>query len=114
MKKNSLFFVIFLLLSISLLPQNDFGLSEIFSMDVSTGKITSAHVLPGNTEFILTGDDGYIRQFSLTNGKELFSMNISPAGIVSGVLMDSTLYAITKDNKLLFISIAPVTLLRSI
>jgi len=114
MKKNSLFFVIFLLLSISLLPQNDFGLSEIFSMDVSTGKITSAHVLPGNTEFILTGDDGYIRQFSLTNGKELFSLNISPAGIVSGVLMDSTLYAITKDNKLLFISIAPVTLLRSI
>ncbi|MHC1737317.1 MAG: hypothetical protein AB9882_04850 [Ignavibacteriaceae bacterium] len=109
---NSLFGFLFLFTIIAL-PQDNFSLRELFALNIDGNISTSAYILPDQQVFITSGDDGYLRQFDLVSGKETSNLKISDSPIVSSLVFENMLYAVTTDKKLHSVSLSPFSLVGS-
>lgn len=76
------------------------SLKETYSANVNSSRITSYISIPEQSHIVLSSNDGMIRVFDVTNGKELNGSKISDRPLTFLGYGNNSLYAITDDNKL--------------
>lgn len=113
MKLRNSLFVFFILFTVIALPQDNFSLRELFALNTNSNVANSAYILPDQQVFITSGNDGYIRQFDLSSGKESSTLKISDSAIISSLVYENVLYAVTTDRKLHSVSLAPFSIIAS-
>jgi len=110
MRPVKYFIVFFFLSSVCALAQDNFALRELFALNINSKVASSAFIVHGQQIFITSGEDGYLRQFDLTSGKELTNLKISDSAVISSIIYENIVYAITADNKLHSVSLTPFSL----